>query len=178
MKKLLIILLALSMLLCCGCAGETPDVDFEEQETETTTVPQADLAPEITVYDRAGNSVSLSDMRGKPVVINFWATWCGPCKSELPAFQQAYEAYGEDICFMMVDMVSGRTETKAGAIEYVDGEGYTFPLYFDEDETAVYAYAISAVPATFVIDAQGVLVDSHVGAMSYDALEALLQSVL
>jgi len=77
-----------------------------------------------------------------------------------------------------VDMVQGRTETKAGAIEYVDGQGYTFPLYFDEDGTAVVTYDIGAVPATFVIDAKGQLVDSHVGALSYDALVAMLEPVL
>ncbi len=176
MKKLLVLLLALSMLLCCGC-GEKEEAE-KETETQVTTEEPVELAPQITVYDRAGKTVQLSDMKGKPVVINFWATWCGPCKSELPAFQQAYETYGEDVCFMMVDMVSGRTETKAGAIEYVDGQGYTFPLYFDEDETAVMAYNITAVPATFVIDANGVLVDQHVGAMSFEALEALLQTVL
>ena len=179
MKKLLILLLALCLLLCCGCAGETPKVDRPDSaEVETTTEAQVELAPQITVYDRAGTPVQLSDMIGKPVIINFWATWCGPCKSELPAFQQAYEAYGEDICFMMVDMVSGRTETKKGAIEYVDGQGYTFPLYFDEDETAVVAYGITAVPATFVLDAKGALVESHVGAMSFNELEELLQTVL
>lgn len=175
MKKLLAILLTLCLLLCCGCSEEKEE---PEQESQVTTGEEIDYAPEITVYDREGNTVKLSDMRGKPVVINFWATWCGPCKSELPAFQQAYETYGDDICFMMVDMVQGRTETKAGAIEYVDGQGYTFPLYFDEAQTAVVAYDIGAVPATFVIDAKGQLVESHIGAMSFDELEALLKTVL
>ena len=175
MKKLFALLLALSMLLCCGCAEKKEE---PKQETQATTEEAVDLATDITVYDREGNAVNLSDMKGKPVVINFWATWCAPCKSELPAFQQAYETYGQDVCFMMVDMVQGRTETKAGAIEYVDGQGYTFPLYFDEDQTAVVAYDISAVPATFIIDAKGQLVDSHVGAMSYDALVAMLEPVL
>lgn len=175
MKKLLAILLALCLLLCCGCQEKTED---SEEPEVTTTEEQIDYATDFMVYDREGNAVKLSEMRGKPVVINFWATWCGPCKSELPAFQQAFETYGEDVQFMMVDMVSGRTETKAGAIEYVDGQGYTFPLYFDEDETAVVAYEITAVPATFVINAEGELVESHVGAMDYAAIEALLQQVL
>ena len=175
MKKLLALLLALIMLLCCGCGAEKEE---SEEKTQTTTEEAVDLAPELNVYDREGNPVSLADMKGKPVIINFWATWCGPCKSELPAFQRAYETYGEDIVFMMVDMVSGRTETKAGAIEYVDGQGFTFPLYFDEDETAVVNYDITAVPATFVIDAKGQVVKSHVGAMSFDELEALLKTVI
>ncbi len=175
MKKLLALLLALSVLLCCGCGEEKEE---PENETQITTGEAVELAKDIKVYDREGNPVTLSQMKGKPVVINFWATWCGPCKSELPAFQQAYETYGEDVVFMMVDMVQGRTETKAGAIEYVDGQGYTFPLYFDEDETAVVTYDIGAVPATFVIDEKGQLVESHVGAMSFDELEALLKTVL
>ena len=175
MKKILALLLALTMVLCCGCGAEK---EKQEEKTQETTEEAVDLAPALNVYDREGNPVSLTDMKGKPVIINFWATWCGPCKSELPAFQQAYETYGEDIVFMMVDMVSGRTETKKGAIEYIDGQGYTFPLYFDEDETAVVSYDITAVPATFVIDAKGQVVESHVGAMSYDALEALIKTVI
>ena len=195
MKKVLALLMALLLLLCCGCGAEETKDHKEEPKTVTKDAAEETLAatendtkptekpiklgvPDMTVYDREGNAVTLSDMVGKPIVINFWATWCGPCKSELPAFQQAYEQYGDDIQFMMVDMVSGRTETKAGAIEYVDGQGYTFPLYFDEDETAVIAYEITAVPATFVIDAEGNLVESHVGAMDFEQLSALLENVL
>lgn len=174
MKKLLALLLAAVMLLCCGC-GETGDEDPEDQEQlQPAGFPSVDFS----VYDREGNQVSLSDMQGKPIVVNFWATWCGPCKSELPAFQQAYETYGDDVVFMMVDMVQGRTETKAGAIEYVDGQGYTFPLYFDEDQTAVTAYEIGAVPASYFFDAQGNLVESHVGAMSFEEVEGYIQKII
>lgn len=194
MKKILALFMALLLLLCCGCGAneEVKDKKTDDQltgnteqvpaDTEEVTEPAEETnklsVPDMTVYDREGNAVTLSDLVGKPIVINFWATWCGPCKSELPAFQQAYEQYGDNIQFMMVDMVSGRTETKAGAIEYVDGQGYTFPLYFDEDETAVMAYEISAVPATFVIDAEGNLIESHVGAMDFQQLSELLEKAL
>lgn len=173
MKKLFALLLALAMVLCCGCGQQK-----QEPETEQTTEAEGYPGVDFTVYDREGNPVSLSDQVGKPVIVNFWATWCGPCKSELPAFQQAYETYGDQVVFMMVDMVQGRTETKAGAIEYVDGQGYSFPLYFDEDQTAVAAYEIGAVPATFVIDETGKLVTNHVGAMSYEQIETLIKAVL
>ena len=173
MKKLLALLLALVMVLCCGCSEK----EEPEEEPEETTTESIDYAPDFLVYDREGNEVKLSDMRGKPVVLNFWATWCGPCKSELPAFQQAYETYGDDVVFMMVDMVQGRTETKAGAIEYVDGQGYTFPLYFDEDQNAVAAYEIAAVPASYFISAEGEIVAHHVGAMSFDQLDGFIQQI-
>ena len=174
MKKILTLLLALMLLWCCGCGAEKDTT--EPQQTQPPQV-SADII-DFKVYDRDGNPVCLSDMAGKPVVVNFWATWCGPCKSELPAFQQAFETYGDDVVFMMVDMVQGRTETKAGAIEYVDGQGYTFPLYFDEDQTAVVAYEIAAVPASFFINEQGEVVNSHVGAMSFEQLESFIQELL
>lgn len=175
MKKIIALLLALVLaLMCCACGEEEDDrrKDREEQQ-EPATFAGIDF----TVYDREGNEVSLSDHMGKPIVVNFWATWCGPCKSELPAFQQAYETYGDDVVFMMVDMVQGRTETKAGAIEYVDGQGYTFPLYFDEDQTAVVAYEIEAVPASFFFDQEGNMVESHVGAMSFEQLESYIELI-
>ena len=177
MKRLLALLLVLITVLCCGCSGDTGAAEPEETEATEEILLSANMI-DFKVYDREGNPVSLSDMAGKPVVVNFWATWCGPCKSELPAFQQAYETYGEDVVFMMVDMVQGRTETKAGAIEYVDGQGYTFPLYFDEDGTAVVAYEIAAVPASFFINEQGEVVTSHVGAMSFEQLEGYIQQLV
>lgn len=176
MKKWIALLLALVLMLSFAACGQEEEEPAETTE-ETTEAPE-NLAPDFTVYDRAGNPVTLSEMRGKPVILNFWATWCGPCKSELPAFQQAYENYGDDVCFMIVDLVSGREETKAGAMEYLDAQGYTFPAYFDEDQQASMVYNLSAIPATVVINAKGEVVDSHVGAMDYDALEALLQQVL
>ena len=69
----------------------------------TETAPQ-DVAPDFTVTDADGNAVKLSDFRGKGVVLNFWASWCGPCKSEMPHFQTAYEQYGDEVHFLMVNM--------------------------------------------------------------------------
>ena len=88
------------------------------------SLPQA---TDFTMTDRDGKEVSLSDYAGKPVIVNFWATWCGPCKEELPYFEEAYEKYGEQIQFLMVDLSDGYAETPENAIAFAEEHGY--PVY-------------------------------------------------
>lgn len=130
-------------------------------EEATRTVP----APDFTVYDAAGNPVSLSDYFGKPIVLNFWASWCGPCKSEMPMFQEMYETYGEDITFLMVNLTDGGQETVESASAYIGEQGYSFPVYFDTEQDASYAYYVSSIPVTYFIDAEGNLAAYGMGAM-------------
>lgn len=83
------------------------------------------------MLDADGNTVRLSDMFGKPVVINFWATWCPPCKRELPDFDRLCREYGDRVVFMMVNLTDGRRDTVDGTKKFVSEKGYTFPVYFE-----------------------------------------------
>ena len=183
-KKVLILVLVLVVLLAVAGAAYkalSPGVQMDNLatgETVAADVPEGteaaaddNLAPDFTVYDLEGNAHSLSDFRGQPVIVNFWASWCGPCKNEMPNFEEKYKEYGDTIQFLMVNLTDGSQETVETAQGYIDGQGYTFPVYFDTDYSGAIAYAVSAVPATYFIDENGSLIAYGKGSLSQEQLQ-------
>ena len=160
---------------------EEPAVETESQtrpeetaapaETTAATEPQVPPAPDFTVYDADGNEVRLSDFVGKPVVLNFWASWCGPCQGEMPDFQQMYQQYGDEIQFMMVNLTDGSRETVGSASAFVENKGYTFPVFYDTDLDAATVYGVYSIPITILVDAKGSYVAHAPGAVTADALQ-------
>lgn len=157
----------------------------EEASTETTVVndttdteatkgedtDEAAKAIDFTVQDKDGNSVALYSKMGKPIVINFWASWCSPCKAELPDFQLAYEEYGQEVEFMMVNLTDGRSETVEGASGFINAQGYTFPVYYDVNQEGAMAYYVASIPTTYFIDAEGNIVAYAQGMLDYETLK-------
>ncbi len=125
-----------------------------------------------TVYDADGNKVELWDCIGKPLILNFWASWCGPCKSEMPHFEKSF-AENSDITFMMVNI----DEIRSNGEEYVESQGFTFPVYYDITGEAAEKYGIIYIPSTFLIDRNGELVGQVEGSMSKDDLNRCISIV-
>lgn len=188
-KKILLILVLVFVFLLGGAsilyrqmekelAPEQLDVQ-ETQETQETgeltesgeTEQAKAAAPDFTVCDKDGNEVHLSDYIGKPVVLNFWASWCGPCKMELPDFQEKYLEHGEEVQFLMINLTDGTRETMDGAAAFVSEQGYTFPVFYDTKSSASAAYGTYSIPVTYFIDSEGYAVGRAVGAIDGETLQ-------
>ena len=149
-----------------------PDKPTEPTEPTEPEKPKKELtnpAPNFTVLDYNGNQVKLSDYIGKPIVLNFWATWCGYCKLEMPDFERA-RLENPDVIFLMVNATDGVYETVESAKAFIESNGYGFEVVFDTMEQAQSAYHITGFPTTYFIDEVGNLVAYARGAISYNTL--------
>ncbi len=150
-----------------------------EESPAPTGVIAAETAADFTVYDEAGNAVSLSDYFGKPIVVNFWATWCPPCRAELPDFDEAAAKYGDQVVFLMVNLTDGYRDTVESATAFArEDNGFSFPLYFDLSYSGVEACQVNAIPVTLFIRADGSLLYQQIGMIDGAALEDYLEQLL
>ncbi len=179
-KSLIITALAFLLVMAAAVTGysivreNTPaEANYSNETAENKT-----RAADFVVYDREGEEVRLSDMQGKPMVVNFWVSYCFPCTSELPAFQDAYDRYKDEVTFMMIDKADGVKETLKMANSYLEKKGYTFPVYFDTEGDAFSKLRAFGVPMTFFIDSEGNIVSYASGEISAEELEERIKQIL
>jgi cytochrome c biogenesis protein CcmG, thiol:disulfide interchange protein DsbE len=114
------------------------------------------LAPDFILQDASGQQVQLSDLRGQPVLINLWASWCAPCRQEMPAMQAAYEAYASE-GFTILAVNTTYQDDRSAALSFAANLGLTFPILFDEDGSVSRAYQTRLMPTSLFIDREGVV---------------------
>lgn len=202
MKKIIGVSTLLTMImLVSACSNEVPGENLNETvattEVAETTETQAAAEPEettaeakeepvgeerppaadFTMTDWQGNTVSLSDYRGKIVFLNFFATWCPPCEKEMPEFEQAYQDYGGDVVFLIIDVFTSERTDLAGVEQWwVDG-GYTMPMIIDVEGDLNDDYPVRAFPTTFVIDREGGVLGYLEGGMDRAMVDQILDQV-
>ncbi|MEQ2455042.1 redoxin domain-containing protein [Flavonifractor hominis] len=161
----------------------TPTPESTPAEEERPVVP----APDFTLTDQYGEEHTLSDYAGKTVFLNFWATWCGPCQSEMPEIQALYEAYGSNEGDLIVlGVANPKTDenpynqdvTQAEVEQFLSDNGYTFPVVMDLTGDVFYSYGIQAFPTTFMIDTSGNVYGYVPGALSGDIMESIVRQTM
>jgi peroxiredoxin len=149
MKRVLfLVLIAASLLGLLGMAGRPPLIGSP--------------APEIALKDLRGQEVKLSDLHGKIVLLNFWATWCKPCKEEMPAMQAAYEKLRSE---GFVVLAVNELEDVQKVAEHIKTHGHTFLVVMDHDNGVANRYGVVGLPASFLIDRQGIVREHIFGSL-------------
>mgnify|MGYP001106438296 CR=1 FL=1 len=163
----IIALITLSfVLLVTGCSAGSE-----------RSVPQlGQPAPDFELQSLDGQTISLSDLRGKPVLLNFWATWCLPCRGEMPYLQQVYEEWsGRGLMLLAIDV----GESRARVRQFMQDNSLSLPVLLDTRESVAARYGITAYPTTFFIDKEGIIREKIIGAFpSKAAIEKYLSKII
>lgn len=155
-------------------AEESDRVQAEDEQQTQQSQQSENMAPDVEFFDSDGNSVMLSDFFDKPVVFNFWATWCGPCKSEMPGFNRLYGEYKDRVNFVMLNV----SDSQDVVAEFLEENAYAFPVYFDKTQIAAYTYGANSIPLTFVLYKGGEVYGYQIGVLPEEALEQAIKTVL
>lgn len=185
-------ILAVGLLLLLGffIGWEFVDLNKEKEtneEAQTNTSQLGDLekqglkkgetAPDFTLATLEGQEMSLSDFRGKKVVLNFWASWCGPCRKEMPDMQKFYEAYKDKNVEVVAVNLTHFERKREHVDEFVEEYGLTFPIPLDVEKEQYDAYKVITIPTTYFLDENGVIKERHLGPMTYEFMKNTIEGM-
>lgn len=170
-------------------SGQTEPAASSVSEATPTPIPEATPTPtpipamDFTLKDQYGNTHTLSDYKGKTVFLNFWATWCPPCKAEMPDIQKIYETYdqeGEDALVVLGVAAPnyGNEKSEEEIIDFLEENGYTYPVVMDTDGSVFMEYGIYSYPTTFMIDREGNLFGYVSGQLSEEIMHDIIRQTM
>ena len=172
-KFIQIVVLALFVALCLYTVWTTvldqPSELFDSYELMDKQ------APELTLQGLDGKQYKLSDFRGQPVMLNFWASWCEPCRAEMPLLNKQYEAAkGKGLVVLGINLSENAQTVKGFVKEYK----LTFPILLDNDSTVADRYGIDPIPSTFFVDKEGIVQDIHIGELDKETLDKYIKEIM
>ncbi|KXH79748.1 peroxiredoxin [Sporosarcina sp. HYO08] len=171
------------MMVKSNLATNEPDIeyligaDYNMNDQDDVGLKQGDLPPDFTLPTLSGEEVKLSDLQGKKVILNFWASWCGPCRAEMPHMEKYYKKYKEKDNVEIVAVNLSTTERRGlkGVKEFKDSYKLTFPILLDEEGWAIDAYQIKPIPTTYLIHTDGTIAHKIVGPMDEKMMKELVR---
>jgi len=173
----------LSVISACSPKSEksgpdvaSPGVTAENEKGAQKGTEVGEVAPDFTLTTVEGKEVSLSSLRGQPVMLNFWATWCPPCQMEMPDIQKFFSRKGQDIKVLAVNLTVSE-KAPAQVRDFLNARGYTFPVMLDSKGDVSQQYLVRSIPTTFFIDQKGIIRDKHTGPMTLEMMEASLSKL-
>lgn len=161
---------------------ESGTVEVEQEEDaaepqESVGPRRGEKAPDFSLVTLTGERLALSDLKGKKVLLNFWATWCPPCRAEMPDMQKLYEDMGQDEMEIVAVNLT-QSELKLENVDrFVQEYGLTFPVLLDEKSEVAQQYLAITIPTSYVIDSEGIIRQKKIGPMSYEWMKDVLQSI-
>lgn len=160
---------------------EQKEEDTKKEEAEKAQEEASMDAIDFTLYDQYGEEHSLADYKGKTIFLNFWATWCPPCKAEMPDIQKLYESYGEDGEVAIVGVAApnyGNETSEDGIKQFLEENGYTYPVLMDTEGELFAKYGIQSYPTTFMIDKEGKIFGYVSGQLTEDMMKSIINQTL
>ncbi|WP_042144640.1 TlpA disulfide reductase family protein [Paucisalibacillus sp. EB02] len=140
-------------------------------------IQEGDQAPDFELPLLDGEMVKLSELSGQKVLINFWASWCGPCKKEMPELEQLYAEHGDEIKIIAINATDSERNEQV-VREYIDENGYTFPVALDADMSVTdQMYRVVSIPTSYFIDTEGKIQTRYVGPMTYEFMINTINSL-
>lgn len=193
----LILVVLLSLALFSACSNEDneksnavdqenieKDLETEEnnegEEVEPKEVKEGifvgDKAYDFMLLDKEGNEISLSSLKGKVVFLNFWASWCGPCKAEMPHIQKVYEEYKDkDVVILAVNLTPSEEDGIEGVNSFLEKNKYTFPVLYDKDGSVAKKYRVRGIPTTYIINKEGIIVSVATTTMNEEMIRQQIE---
>ena len=146
--------------LIFGCdKGESPGASADAK------VSMGETAPDFTLENMQGENVTLSDLRGQVVLVNFWATWCPPCRQEMPSMEKLYQHFqGQEFEMLAINVEENGPEAVSS---FLKDKSHSFPILFDPQGQAQRLYNVSKYPETFVVNKDGIVVEHVMGAIDW-----------
>ena len=173
----LLLLVLFGLLVVSACIPSAQDI-ITDQQSGLPTLPAPEvgrLAPDFTLIDLEGNSVTLSDFRGKVIFINFWASWCPPCRAEMPEIEAVYQEYkSKDVVFIGIDLLETENEVR----QLVEEGGFSWTFVIDTTDEVGMNYGITVIPTTFFVDKKGIIRAVNIGAMTKRMIESQIAEIM